>query len=137
MTTVFNFDTVREIGLSLAEVVEGTAYGAPALKVRGNLLACVPTNKSAEVNSIVVRIDSGRRAQLLREHPEVFYITEHYAPHPTVLVRLPKITRTELKKLLSEAWNFASANPARASRSGRNSKPTAQASRVRKGSRRS
>ena len=104
---MFNFDTVREIGLSLTGVVDGTAYGAPALKMRGNLLACVPTNKSAEANCVVVRIDLGRRAQLLRQHPEIYYITDHYAPHPTVLVRLSKISRTELSQLLSEAWNFA------------------------------
>jgi hypothetical protein len=50
---------------------------------------------------------------LLREHPEIYYITDHYAPHPTVLVRLSKITRTELTQLLSEAWNFASAKPSK------------------------
>ena len=125
---MLNFDTVRQIGLPLADVVDGTAYGAPALKLRGHLLACVPTHKSAEVNSIVVRIDLGRRAQLLREHPEIYYITDHYAPHPTVLVRLSKITRTELTQLLSEAWNFASAKP---------SKPGAGPRGARKGSRRS
>ena len=113
---MLTFDAVREIGLSLANVVDGTAYGAPALKLRGNLLACLPTNKSAR-NSIVVRIDLGRRAQLLRQHPEIYYVTDHYAAHPTVLVRLSRISRTELKKLLSEACNFASSKPAKASRS--------------------
>jgi hypothetical protein len=40
--TKVSFDTVRKIGLALPEVEEGTAYGSPALKVRGSLLACVP-----------------------------------------------------------------------------------------------
>jgi hypothetical protein len=133
---MLNFDTVREIGLLLANVVDGTAYGAPALKVRGNLLACVPANKSAEANSMLVRIDLGRRAQLLRQHPEIYYITDHYAPHPTILVRLSKITRTELKKLLSEAWNFAFAKPSKPARSSRPSKPAARTRSARKGSRR-
>jgi hypothetical protein len=133
---MLNFDTVREIGLSLAGVVDGSAHGAPALKLRGNLLACVPTNKSAEVNSIMVRIDLGRRAQLLRQHPEVYYITDHYAPHPTVLVRLSKITRTELTQFLSEAWNFAYAKPSKPARSSRRSKPVPSTRAARKGSRR-
>ena len=30
---MLTFDAVREIGLSLAHVVDGTAYGAPALKL--------------------------------------------------------------------------------------------------------
>jgi hypothetical protein len=125
---MLTFDTVRQIGLPLAGVIDGTAYGAPALKLRGNLVACVPTNKSAEVNSVVVRIDLGRRAQLLRQQPEIYYITDHYAPHPTILVRLSKITRTELKHLLSEAWNFASSTP---------SKQAGRTRGARKGSRRS
>jgi hypothetical protein len=133
---MLTFDAVREIGLSLANVVDGTAYGAPALKLRGNLLVCLPTNKSAEVNSIVVQIDLGRRAQLLRQYPEIYYVTDHYAPHPTVLARLSKITRTELKNLLSEAWNFASAKPSKPVRSGRPSKPAARTRGARKGSRR-
>jgi hypothetical protein len=133
---MLSFDAVRKIGLSLADVVDGTAYGGPALKLRGNLLACLPTNKSAEVNSIVVRIDLGRRAQLLRRHPDFYYITDHYAPYPMVLVRLSKITRTELAQLLSEAWNFAFAKPSKAARSTKRSKPAAGARGVRKGSRR-
>ena len=38
--STISFDTVRKIGLALPGVEESTAYGAPALKVRGKLLAC-------------------------------------------------------------------------------------------------
>lgn len=103
---MLTFDTVRALGLALPDVVDGTAYGAPALKLSGKLLACVPTNKSAEAYSIVVRIDLEQRAELLRQDPNVYYITDHYAPHPTVLVRLPKITRGELMELLRDAHKF-------------------------------
>jgi hypothetical protein len=40
--STINFDTVRKIGLALPGVEESTAYGSPALKVHGKLLACVP-----------------------------------------------------------------------------------------------
>jgi hypothetical protein len=100
---MLNFDTVRELGLALPDVVDGTAYGAPALKLRGKLLACMPTNKSAEANSVVVHIDLEHRAELLRQHPDVYYITDHYAPHPTVLVRLSRVTRSDLMELLRDA----------------------------------
>jgi hypothetical protein len=103
---MLNFDTVRELGLALTDVVDGTAYGAPALKLSGKLLACIPINKSAEPNSIVVHIDPEQRAELLRERPDIYYITDHYAPHPTVLVRLSKITRTDLRELLRDARRF-------------------------------
>jgi hypothetical protein len=49
-----NFDTVRNIGPALLGVEESTAYGIPALKVRGKLLACLPANRSAEPASLVV-----------------------------------------------------------------------------------
>jgi hypothetical protein len=103
---VLTFDVVRQLGLALPEVVDGAAYGAPALKLRGKLLACIPTNKSAEANSFAVRIDIEHRAELLRQHPDTYYITEHYAPHPIVLVRLSNITRSDLRELLRDACRF-------------------------------
>ena len=116
-----DFEKLRELGLTLPEVVDGIAYGARALKLRGKLLACVPTNKSAEANCAVVRIDFERRAELLRRHPETYYLTEHYEPHPTVLVRLSRIGTRELTLLLRDAWRFASSStsPPAAGSSGR------------------
>ena len=101
-----DFNTVRKLGLALPNVADGTAYGAPALKLGGKLLVCIPTNKSAEPGSVVVRIDLEHRAELLRQHPDIYYITDHYAPHPTVLVRLLKITRADLTELLRDACRF-------------------------------
>jgi hypothetical protein len=103
---MLSFNTVRELGLALPDVVDGTAYGALALKLGGKLLACIPTNKSADDDSIVVRIDPEQRAELIRQDPDIYYITEHYAPHPTVLVRLSKIGRGDLQALLRDAHRF-------------------------------
>lgn len=103
-----DFATVRKLGLALPDVVEGTAYGAPALKLKGKILACVPTHKSAEPGSIVVRIDLEHRAELLRQQPDTYYITDHYAPHATVLVRLSKTTRADLASLLRDAHRHVS-----------------------------
>ena len=105
---MLDFDTVRKIGIALPNVVDAKAYGARALKLNGKLLAFVPVNKSAEADCIVVRVGFERRAQLLREHPETYYVTDHYARHPTVLVRLGQITRKDLQQLLHEAWRFES-----------------------------
>jgi hypothetical protein len=63
---------VRELGLALAGVVESTMYGSPALKVRGERLAGVPVNKSAEPGSLGVRIDFEQRAALLAAAPETY-----------------------------------------------------------------
>src|ERR1035438_8514551 len=89
------FDIVREIGLALPDVEEATMYGSPALKVRGNLLACIPVNKSAEPDSLAVRIDLDQRAALLAEDQETYYLPDHYRNSPLVLVRLSRVQRSE------------------------------------------
>jgi hypothetical protein len=67
-----DFDTVRNIGLALPGVEESTAYGNPALKVNGQLLACVPAHRSAEAGSLAVRVDFEERTELLAAAPDVY-----------------------------------------------------------------
>ena len=81
-------------------------YGAPALKVHGALLACVPSHRSAEAGSLVVRVDFADRAALLAEAPELYYITDHYLNYPAVLVRLGRATPEILRDLLGMAYKF-------------------------------
>ncbi len=100
------FDTVRKIGLTLPGVEESTAFGAPALKVRGKLMACVPVNKSAEPGSLMVRVDFDERAALLAEDPEVYYVTDHYVGYTAVLVRLARVSPNGLRDLLRMAHKF-------------------------------
>jgi hypothetical protein len=102
------FDTVREIGLGLPDVEEGTIYGSPALKVRGKLLTCLAINKSAEPDSLAVRIDFEQRAELISADPSIYYLTDHYVDHPVVLVRLSRIHLDALRDLLDAAWRFVS-----------------------------
>jgi hypothetical protein len=106
MPQKITFDTVRKIGLALPGVEESTAYGAPALKVSGKLMACPAINKSAEPNTLGVMVDFDRRAELLAEAPNTYYLTDHYADHPCVLVRLSQIDNEALKGLLRMSWQF-------------------------------
>ncbi|MGA2857870.1 MAG: MmcQ/YjbR family DNA-binding protein [Candidatus Sulfotelmatobacter sp.] len=112
-----NFDTVRKIGLALPGVEASTAYGSPALKVRGKLLACVPTHRSAEPNSLVVRVSFDDRAELLAAAPDVYYVTDHYLGSSAVLVRLSCVTQDVLRDLLGMAHKFVTADAARRSTS--------------------
>jgi hypothetical protein len=107
--TKVTFDIVREIGLALPDVKEGTMYGSPALKVRGNLLTCLAIHKSAEPESLAVRIDFDQRAGLIAEEPETYYLTDHYVDYPVVLVRLSQIRIDPLRDLLGSAWRFVTA----------------------------
>jgi len=101
-----DFAMVRNIGLRLTGVEEGTVYGLPALKVHGKLLACVPANRSAEPNSLVIRMDLDDRAELLAGAPDVYYLTDHYIDYDAVLVRLARVNPDVLRDLLGMAYKF-------------------------------
>ena len=107
-----DFETVRQIGLELTGVEASTAYGFPALKVRGKLLACVPANRSAEPDSFVVRVGFDDRAVLLAEAPDVYYLTDHYVGYNGVLVRLARVNQEVLRDLLGMAYKFVTAGSA-------------------------
>jgi len=102
-----DFETVKRIALGMPDVDASTT--AQAVKVRGKLLTWIPINKSAEPGSLAVRIDLDRRAELLAEAPDVYYVTDHYVNYPVVLVRLSRIQPDALPDLLSVAWRFVTA----------------------------
>ncbi len=107
-----HFDAVRKIGLALPGVVESTAYGLPALKVDGKLLACVPSHRSAEPASLAVRVDFDDRTELLAQAPDAYYVTDHYIGYSAVLVRLSRVTPDVLRDLLGMAHKFVTAGAA-------------------------
>ena len=118
-----DFDTVRKIGIALPGVEESTAFGSPALKVHEKLLACVPSHRSAEPGSLVIRVDFDDRAELLAADPDVYYVTDHYLGYSAVLVRLSRVTPDVLRGLLGMAHKFVTADAARRSRSRHHRKP--------------
>lgn len=122
--TKINFDAVRTIALGLADVDESTMYGSPAFKVRGELLTCIAINKSAEPNTLAVRIDFDSRAELIAAAPDVYYLTDHYVNYPVVLVRLSRIQIDALRDLLGMAWRFATAKTLARKRTVRKQKAT-------------
>jgi len=102
------FDVVRQMGLALPEVAEGTAYGSPALKVRGKMFACLAIHRSAEPNTLAVRIDFDQRDELIAGEPKTYYLTDHYVTYPCVLVRLTRIHQDTLRDLLLMGCRFMS-----------------------------
>ena len=101
------FAVVLAAARSLPDVETSTTWGASALKVRGKLIACEAIHKSAEPDSIVVKIGMDQRAELIAAEPDVYYITDHYVNYPSVLVRLSRINGDALRDLLGMAWRFA------------------------------
>jgi hypothetical protein len=97
-----NWAAVRELSLALPGVEESTSYRTPAMKVRGKLIARL----KEDGETIVVPMSLDERAVRIEAEPNVFFVTEHYVPWPYVLVRLPKVTRSDLRELLQDAWRM-------------------------------
>ena len=91
---------VQDIGATLPGVVEGTSYGTPALRAGKTFL----TRLRHEDGSIVVKMAMDEREIKMQAAPDIYHITEHYRAWPTVLVRLSKVSRRELKGLLERSW---------------------------------
>ncbi|HEY6905297.1 MAG TPA: MmcQ/YjbR family DNA-binding protein [Candidatus Acidoferrales bacterium] len=113
--SAIDFETVRKIGLALPGVEESAGRGVPALRVQGKLLAWVPVNRSAEPDSLAVRVDFDDRADLLTEQPDIYYVTDHYVSYNAVLVRLSRVGPDVLRDLLGMAHKFVTSNAARRS----------------------
>lgn len=114
--TKIDFDAVRQIGRSLTGVEEGTVYGSPALKVRGRMFACLAIHRSAEPDTLALRIGYDQRDGLIAANPDTYYLTPHYVNYPVVLVRLPRVHPDELRDLLAMAWRFESGRGGRRAR---------------------
>src|SRR5262249_48966748 len=118
-TKIIDFEFVREIVMTFPDVEESSLHGVPSLKVSGRLLTCPALHRSAESNSLMVRIGFEQRAELMASEPGIYYVTDHYVKHPAVLVRLGQIDKNSLKDLLGLAWRFVSSKNKASRRGGR------------------
>jgi hypothetical protein len=107
------FKTVESIGRTLPDVEVTTSWGSPSLKVCGQMFVCMASHKSAEPNTLVVKMDFADRDALIVEDPGTFYLKDHYLDYPCVLVRLSKIHRDALRDLVVGAHRFVSTRAAR------------------------
>ena len=100
------FDRVQKLGVKLPGVVVDKYFGMPALKLDGQMLACMASHKSAEPNTLVVRIDFFERDLRVTNEPDIYYLKPHYVSYPCVLTRLSRIGDPALRELLESGWRF-------------------------------
>ena len=102
------YNTVRRLALTLPNVQESTSYGTPALKVKGELFVRL----HQDLDKIVLKMPFERREEMMAADPETYFITDHYAEYPYVLVSLAHVRRDALRDLLNLAYR-ATASPAK------------------------
>jgi hypothetical protein len=98
------YDTVRNLGLTLPGVEEGTSYGTPALKVKGRLFVRL----HQDLDKIVLKMSFERRDEMMAADPTTYFITDHYREYPWVLVSLNHVPEEALLDLLRIAHREAS-----------------------------
>ena len=97
---------VRKIALALPEVEDASAYGSPAFKVRGKVMAWFPKKKEVEPGSLGVRMSILEREHRMAAAPDVYYVTPHYLDYPSVLARPERLTDAALRELLESGHEF-------------------------------
>ena len=103
---VGGLNAVRDLALALPHVKENVTKLGTGWKVKGRLMTCEAIHKSAEGNSIMVRISTKERARLIKARPDVYYLTDHYRAYDAILVRLSKIDEESLREILESSWRF-------------------------------
>lgn len=111
-----HYATVREVALALPDVIDTSRQRGVAFKARGKLLACKAIHRSAEPDSLVMRVGATERDRLVAAMPEICYLTPHYLAHESVLVRLAGVDRKTLQELFGLGWKFVTAAPVKAPR---------------------
>lgn len=108
---VVTYDLVWQTGSALLGVEKGISWGSTALKVKTangkmELMVCIPTNKAAEPNSLLFRMDRKARAAMIEESPDLYYAPDHYLGYDGVLVRLAQLTPELAHDLLAMSHRF-------------------------------
>jgi hypothetical protein len=111
-----DYATVRELALALPDVIDSSTLRGIGFKVRGKLLACKAIHRSAEPETLMVRVGATDRDRLIAADAAVFYLTPHYLVNASVLVRLQHVSRKTLQAVLALGCQFVSAESAAGSR---------------------
>ncbi|MDG2304730.1 MAG: MmcQ/YjbR family DNA-binding protein [Candidatus Binatia bacterium] len=83
------FARVVRLAKKLPGVEESRSYGTPSLKVKTKVLARL---RSEAEGGLALLCDFEERQILTEAEPETFYITDHYAEWPMVLINLTKVS---------------------------------------------
>jgi hypothetical protein len=109
------WDDVRRIALALPEASERIARDLRQWRVNDKLFVWERPLRRKEIEALGssapdgpilgARVEHlGAKEALLADDPSVFFTTQHFDGHPSILVRLDRIARSELDEVIVEAW---------------------------------
>jgi hypothetical protein len=109
------FDDVRRIALALPDTSERSSRERLQWRVHDKLFVWerpLRPKEAQELGDLApdgpilgARVEHlGAKEAMLADDPHVYFTTSHFAGHPSVLVRLDRISARELEELVTEAW---------------------------------
>ena len=109
------WEDVRRSALRLPETTEDTAYGNLAWRVKTKSFVWERPLRRADLEALGkdapegpilgVRVEHLQAKEaLLASDADVFFTTPHFNGYPAVLVRLDRISQSELDDLIVDAW---------------------------------
>jgi len=104
-----NWDKVTQLAVKLPDVDVDHSYGTPALKTKGKLIARL---RSEAEGGLALKCELLDREMLLQADSAAFYITDHYADYPMVLINLAKVRWNAMPGLLEAAWRMSATRAA-------------------------
>jgi len=94
------WDDVVAIGVALPAVEVGTAYGTPAMRVKGKFMCRL----REDGETLAIRCDPEERPLLLDAHSDVLFLTPHYDNAPMAPVALPQADAALVRELVEDRW---------------------------------
>jgi hypothetical protein len=96
------FDDVVRIATELPGVEEGSSYGTRALRVQRRFMCRLREDGDTFVLKPVAEIE---QEMLMATQPDVFYLTPHYQGYNCILIRLSRVSETDLRALIEQSWS--------------------------------
>ncbi len=94
------FEQVTKLALALPGVEARSSYGTPGIYVVKKFMA-----RLREPGVMVLKpIEGDEQRFLMGTQPDVFFLTDHYRGYPTILIRLSKADREQMRELIEQSW---------------------------------
>jgi hypothetical protein len=106
---------VERLALALPETAESTSWGNRAWKVRDKLFVWERPLRRSDLEALGdaapdgpilgARVEHlGAKEVLIGSDPDVFFTTPHFDGYPAVLIRLERISVSDLEEVIVDAW---------------------------------
>jgi hypothetical protein len=115
---VAGVDEVRDIALSLADVVEIDSEGFDFRVAGKGFVWSYPERQPGRSRIIRTDIavlfvgDEAEKQALLKGEPDLFFTVPGYDGWPLVMLRLDRVGLSRLEELVTDAWRMRSGNDA-------------------------